>query len=54
MYTDIELKFLYLVVLRNALDNSTPEELEKARIYADSMPLTGFEHGGEWKRSGLS
>lgn len=48
MYSDLELMFLYLVVLRNALDYLTPEELEKTRIYAESMPLTGLEHGGAW------
>lgn len=53
MYADMQLKILYLAVLRNTLDNLSPEEMEKTRIFAESMPVTGFEHGGAWKREGL-
>jgi hypothetical protein len=43
---------MYQTVLRRAIDNLTPDEIEEAKRYSRSVKLTGFEHRGAWKRKG--
>jgi hypothetical protein len=49
-FSDAELMAMYRAVLRRALDNLTPEEIEENERFYRSVKLTGFEHGGAWKR----
>jgi hypothetical protein len=49
-FSDEELMAMYKAVLRRALDNLTPEEIEEAERYSRSVKLTGFENHGAWKK----
>jgi hypothetical protein len=51
-FSDAELMELYRAVLRRALDNLTPEEIEENERFYRSVKLTGFEHHGAWRRKG--
>jgi hypothetical protein len=51
-FSDEELMAMYKAVLRRALDNLTPEEIEEAERFSRSVKMTGFEHHGAWKRKG--
>jgi hypothetical protein len=51
-FSDAELMAMYRAVLRRALDNLTPEEIEENERFYRSVKLTGFEHLGAWKRKG--
>ena len=52
-FSDEELTVFSLAVLRRALDNLTPEEIERAEKFSSQVKLTGFEHGGAWRREGI-
>jgi hypothetical protein len=51
-FSDEELMAMYQDVLRRALDNLTPEEIEEDERFSRSVKLTGFENHGVWKRKG--
>jgi hypothetical protein len=51
-FSDEELMTMYKAVLRRALDNLTPKEIEETERYSRLVKLTGFEHHGAWKRKG--
>jgi hypothetical protein len=51
-FSDEELMAMYKTVLRRALDNLTPKEIEENERFYRSIKLTGFEHNGAWEKQG--
>jgi hypothetical protein len=48
-FSDAELMAMYQAVLRRALDNLTPEEIEENERFYRSVKLTGFERVEQWR-----